>query len=107
MIDLGIEHKTARALYDHFKQEAHGGQALTWRTIPDWTGIWTREAAPFFWDPDQTSMTELPTAKLTPDYFTNRGTSLDHVLDGFDEHGEAAAAQAATLFDWFLDEVAG
>ena len=66
MIALGVEHGTARALYDHFKQEANGGQALTWRSIPDWTGIWTREASPFFWDPDQTSTTALPTAKLTP-----------------------------------------
>ena len=29
MIALGIEHNTARALYDHFKQEANGGQPLT------------------------------------------------------------------------------
>ena len=27
MIDLGIEHGTARALYDHLKQEAGGGEA--------------------------------------------------------------------------------
>ena len=68
MTALGIEHKTARALYDHFKREANNGQALTWRSVPDWTGIWTREASPFFWDPDQTSPTALPTAKLTPEH---------------------------------------
>ena len=68
MTALGIEHKTARALYDHFKKEANGGQALSWRSVPDWTGVWTREASPFFWDPDQGSPTALPTAKLTPEH---------------------------------------
>src|SRR5688572_16423788 len=65
MIELGVEHQTARALYDYFKKEANGGQALSWRSVPDWTGIWTREASPLFWDPDQGSPTALPTAKLT------------------------------------------
>ncbi len=68
MIDLGIEHGTAIGLYEHFKREANGGSQPTWRTIPDWTGIWTREASPFFWDPDQTSTNGMPTAKLTPEY---------------------------------------
>jgi hypothetical protein len=68
MIALGIQYKTARALYDHFKQEAKGGEALTWRTVPNWTGLWTREGNIFFWDTDQGSMTALPTAKLTPEY---------------------------------------
>ena len=63
MVALGIEHKTARALYDYFKSEANGGQTLTWRTAPDWTGIWTREASPLFWDPDQASPTALPTTR--------------------------------------------
>src|SRR5690606_36946081 len=57
MTALGIEHKTARNLYDHLKREADGGRALAWSSVPDWTGIWTREASPYFWDPDQASMT--------------------------------------------------
>lgn len=68
MIDLALEHGTAMGLYEHFKREADGGTPHTWRTIPDWTGIWTREAAPFFWDPDQTATDGMPTAKLTPEY---------------------------------------
>ncbi|MBI5089355.1 MAG: type 1 glutamine amidotransferase [Actinobacteria bacterium] len=46
------------------------------------------------------------TAKLPSDYFIERGTTLEHVLDGFDAHGELTAARAAALFDWFLDDVA-
>ena len=45
-------------------------------------------------------------AKCPPDYFTSRGSSLEHVLDGFDQHGDVAAKQAGELFDWFLDDVA-
>jgi hypothetical protein len=68
MIDLGIEHGTARGLYEYFKQQADGGTQVTWRNVPDWSGVWTREASPFFWDPDQTAVDGMPTAKLTPEY---------------------------------------
>jgi hypothetical protein len=84
MIDLGIEHKTARGLYEHFKTEANGGTQLTWRSVPDWTGIWTREASPFFWDPDQGSMDALPTAKLTPEHERLLLEKLDRVARGIE-----------------------
>lgn len=45
-------------------------------------------------------------AKCPPDYFTSRGSSVEHVLDGFDVHGDTARANATMLFDWFLDDVA-
>ena len=44
-------------------------------------------------------------AKLPADYFVGKGTSAEELLAGFDAH-PGLAAQAATLFDWFLDEVA-
>src|SRR5258706_6301117 len=78
MTNLGIEYKTARALYDHLKQQAQGGKALSWQTVPDWTGVWTREASPFFWDPDQPP-TGLPTAKLTPEFSKRLMDKLDNV----------------------------
>jgi|JI10StandDraft_1071094.scaffolds.fasta_scaffold353064_2 GMP synthase-like glutamine amidotransferase len=45
-------------------------------------------------------------AKCPPEYFADRGTSAAELLAGFDRHGAQAAAQASTLFDWFLDDVA-
>ena len=84
MIALGVEHGTARALYEYLKKEAGGGQALTWRTVPDWTGIWTREASPFFWDPDQGSTDALPTAKLTPEHQRLLREKLDKVAQGIE-----------------------
>jgi hypothetical protein len=102
MIDLGIEHGTARALYDHFKQEARGGQALTWRTVPDWTGIWTREASPFFWDPDQASLTDLPTAKLTPEHQRLLKEKLDNIAKGI-EFDPLSNCQPAGMPRWLVE----
>ena len=102
MIDLGIEHKTARALYDHFKQEAGGGQTLSWRTVPDWTGIWTREAQPFFWDPDQASLTGLPTAKLTPEHERLLRDKLDKVGRGI-EFDPLSNCEPAGMPRWIVE----
>jgi len=41
-IALGLESGSAMALYERFKKEAGGGQALTWQNMPDWSGLWTR-----------------------------------------------------------------
>lgn len=102
MIDLGIEYKTARALYDHFKQEANGGKPLTWQKVPDWTGIWTREAQPFFWDPDQTSLTALPTAKLTPEHERLLRDKLDKVAKGI-EFDPLSNCEPAGMPRWLVE----
>ena len=102
LTSLGIEHKTARALYDHFKREANGGQALTWRTVPDWTGIWTREAPPFFWDPDQASLTSLPTAKLTPEYDRLLRDKLQKVSRGI-EFDPLSNCEPAGMPRWIVE----
>ena len=109
MIDLAIEHETASGLYRHLKSEAGGGQMLTWENVPDWSGIWTREATPFFWDPDQRSMNELPTAKLTPEYERRLIEKLDLVAQGI-EYDPLSAGNPAGMPRWisepFLKEFA-
>jgi hypothetical protein len=102
MIDLGVQYGTARALYEHFKSEANGGQPLTWRTAPDWTGIWTREASPFFWDPDQASPTELPTAKLTPEHERLLRDKLDKVAQGI-EFDPLSNCEPAGMPRWIVE----
>lgn len=102
MIDLGVEHKTARGLYDYFKQQANGGKPLTWSTVPDWTGLWTREASPFFFDPDQTSMTQLPTAKMTPEYKKMLLEKLDRVSKGV-EFDALSNCQPAGMPRWLVE----
>ena len=102
MTALGIEHKTARALYEHFKREANDGQALTWAKVPDWTGVWTREASPFFWDPDQGSPTALPTAKLTPEHERLLRDKLDKVSRGI-EFDPLSNCEPAGMPRWIVE----
>jgi hypothetical protein len=102
MIDLGIEHKTARGLYEHFKREANGGQPLAWRDVPDWTGVWTREASPFLWDPDQGSPAALPTAKLTPEHDKLLKDKLDRVSRGI-EFDQLSNCDPAGMPRWIVE----
>ena len=102
MTALGVEHKTARALYDYFKKEANDGQALSWRSVPDWTGVWTREASPFFWDPDQGSPTALPTAKLTPEHQRLLQDKLDKVNRGI-EFDPLSNCEPAGMPRWLVE----
>lgn len=64
-IALGLEHATARELYDALKARAGGGAPLSLDDMPDWTGLWTRVGRPFF-DPEQPADV-LTTAKLKPE----------------------------------------
>jgi len=102
MTALGVEYKTARALFDHLKMEANGGQPLTWRNVPDWTGVWTREASPFFFDPDQTDMNGLPTAKLTPEYEKRLLKKLDEIKRGI-EFDPLSSCQPAGMPRWLVE----
>lgn len=62
----GRQYETAWELYQALKQKAEGGQKPGWEGMPDWSGVYTREASPFFFDPDQ-AQTGRVTAKLKPD----------------------------------------
>ena len=75
MTKLGVKHKTAWDLYQYFKAKAHGGDNVKPQDLPDWTGVWTRIASPFFFDPDQ-QPGQRPTANLTPKY----KAQLDKIL---------------------------
>ena len=102
MTALAVEHKTARALYEHFKKEASNGRALIWTSVPDWTGIWTREASPLFWDPDQGSPTALPTAKLTPEHERLLRDKLDKVNRGI-EFDPLSNCEPAGMPRWIVE----
>jgi len=102
MIDLGIEHKTAWGLYQHFLTEADGGDELTWENVPDWSGVWTREASVFFWDPDQGSMNALPTAKQTPEYEKMLLDKLDRIDRGI-EFDPLSAGNPAGMPRWMVE----
>lgn len=44
--ELGKQFADGWALYTHLKEEAKGGTKLTWSTLPDWRGLWTRDYRP-------------------------------------------------------------
>lgn len=70
---LGLQHKTAWALYEALRKQAGGGTRLSWDKVPDWSGMYTRNVdvsrgvRGIVFDLDQPAG-GLPTAKLTPEY---------------------------------------
>ena len=67
MIALGRQHKTASDLYAALKEQARGGQRLSYSRLPDWTGVYTRARGGITYDPDQKPGAP-PTANLTPEF---------------------------------------
>jgi len=88
MIELGLQHPTARQLYQSLEQQAPGDGQLSWENVPDWSGIYTREFNLRF-DTEQ-SPDELTTANLTPEYeamlrekirLSDQGVEYDPISD--------------------------
>ena len=102
MIDLGIEHGTARDLYEYFRSEADGDGTLAWEDVPDWSGVWTRETFVFFWDGDQGTMDTLPTAKLTPEYERRLIEKLDRIAQDI-EYDPLSAGNPAGMPRWISE----
>ena len=68
MKELGLQYDSAWALYQALVKKANGGQALTWKNIPDWEGVYGRTKGGITFDPDGPPMGEPPTAKFTPEF---------------------------------------
>ena len=101
-IDLGKQYESAWGLYQHFLTEAHGGQELTWQTVPDWSGVWTLDGNIFFFDQDQRDMNALPTAKLTPEYAPKLLDKLDRIDRGI-EFDPLSAGEPAGMPRWLAE----
>ena len=69
MKELGLKYPTAWDLYQALKEQAHGGQPLTWQHVPNWSGVRARTKGGTAFDPDGPPQGEVPsTAKFTPEY---------------------------------------
>jgi hypothetical protein len=68
MIALGLKYDSAEALYQALVEAADGGQALSWKSMPGWEGVYSRSKRGLRYDPDGPDVGELPTAKFTPEY---------------------------------------
>jgi hypothetical protein len=102
MTELGKRYDSAWELYQHFLAEANGGSTLTWRDVPDWSGVWTREGVLFFWDQDQGAMDALPTAKLTPEYEKMLLDKLDRIEQGI-EYDALSGGNPAGMPRWMTE----
>lgn len=102
MIDLGIEHRTAWGLYQHFLAQAEGGAGRISQDLPDWSGVWTREGNIFFFDQDQGSLDALPTAKLTPEFERRLLEKLDRIERGI-EYDPLSAGDPAGMPRWLTE----
>jgi len=70
LIELALQHSSAEQLYQTLREEAGGGQPLTWRNMPDWSGLWRRYSPTGnVFDPGRPEGT-LTTAKLTPEAYS-------------------------------------
>jgi hypothetical protein len=83
-VALGLQHKTAEALFEALRQRANGGQRPAWTGLPDWSGVYTRPpVAGFAFDPEQPPG-GLPTAKLTPEYQDRMMKRIEGVKQGIE-----------------------
>ena len=99
---LGLEHKTAADLFQYFKDKAGGGKPLSFADMPDWTGVWTREAGPFSFDPDQ-PFNGLPTAKLTPKFKEELDKILAMRAKGIEYDPISACGVPPGMPRWFTE----
>ena len=83
MVDLGKQHKTAESLYLALKKDAHGGRRLTYSTVPDWSGVYSRARGGITFDPDQAPGAP-PTARLTPEFQAKLAHRIDMANKGIE-----------------------
>ncbi len=85
MKELGLQFDSAWDLYMHLKKEANGGTPLTWQTVPDWTGVYTRTKGGTAYDPDGPPQGEPPsTAKFTPEYHAKMMKTVEDRRNGIE-----------------------
>ncbi|MEI9965467.1 MAG: hypothetical protein WDM92_13065 [Caulobacteraceae bacterium] len=67
--------------YQAMRAAAHGGTRMTWKTLPDWTGLWTHDSG-FNFDPQQQGAE--PTAALTPEYKARFDLKIANIKKGIE-----------------------
>ncbi len=67
-IALALKYDSARALYDAMKEQAGGGRRLTWSTMPDWSGLYSRDMSKGIRFDQEQPAGVVTSARLTPEY---------------------------------------
>jgi len=85
MKELGLKYDSAWALYQALKEQANGGQKLTWQHVPDWGGVYARTKGGTAFDPDGPPQGEPPsTAKFTPEYHARMMKTVEDRKNGIE-----------------------
>ena len=85
--------------YQAMRAAAHGGTRATWKTLPDWTGLWTHDSG-FNFDPKQQGAQ--PTAALTPEYKARFDLKIANIKKGV-EWDPLSACLPAGYPRWVLE----
>ena len=85
--------------YQAMRAAAHGGTPMSWKALPDWTGLWTHDSG-FNFDPQQKGPE--PTAALTPDYKARFDLKIANIKKGI-EWDPLSACLPAGYPRWLLE----
>ena len=85
--------------YQAMRAAAHGATRMTWKTLPDWTGLWTHNSG-FNFDPQQRGAQ--PTAALTPEYQARFDQKIANIKKGI-EWDPLSACLPAGYPRWILE----
>ena len=85
--------------YQAMRAAAHGGTRMSWKTLPDWTGLWTHNSG-FNFDPGQKGAQ--PTAALTPEYQARFDQKIANIKKGI-EWDPLSACLPAGYPRWILE----
>ncbi len=95
----GATYKSSWDEYQAMRAAAHGGTRMTWKTLPDWTGLWTHDSG-FNFDPKQQGPE--PTAALTPEYKARFDLKIANIKKGV-EWDPLSACLPAGYPRWILE----
>ena len=85
--------------YQAMRAAAHGGTKVTWRNLPDWTGLWEHTGG-FHFDPEQKG--PKATAALTPEYQARYDKKLADIKKGI-QWDPLSACLPAGYPRWLLE----
>ena len=95
----GGVYKSSWDEYQAMRAAAGGGTKATWKTLPDWTGLWTHNSG-FNFDPKQQG--PQPTAALTPEYQARFDRKIANIKKGI-EWDPLSACLPAGYPRWLLE----
>ena len=85
MAALGLKYKSAWTLFEALRKQAGGGQPISWKNMPDWTGIYGRTKGGTAFDPDGPPQGEYPdTAHFTPKFAADLHKAVNNRKNGIE-----------------------